>query len=167
MSEEVFDKEYVSNLRSEAAGWRTKTRELESQVAQLSKLDAEVKAVRVENELIRRGINIDPTWVSVQENQTIGEAIDMFAEKWPHLVATSQETVELEEESEVVEPKLSRKVPPAMPPNPNKANVPGPQAKGSFGDRTMEEIKKDPRAKSQLTAQYRDLIRNSSHQPGE
>lgn len=160
-SPESFDAEYVKKLRQEAGNYRQQVRDLESQLSEYSTLEAQITQTRVENELIRRGVTADPSWIPVAENQNPAEAVDAFLQKWPQLAHPQPNTAPQEEQRQV------RPTPAPMPPNPNKANVPGPQARGSFGDRALNEIKQDPVARENLRQIYREAIRASSHQSGD
>ena|ERR1044072_6964249 len=151
---ELFDKDYVTSLRQESAKYRTQVRELESQLADYSRLEAQINAVRIENELIRRGISADPGWIAMREGEDPATAVDSFLERYPQLA------VEIKAEEE----KKKKNMPKSLPPQENKTNTPGPQAAGFLGDRSLEEIKKDPVARDTLRDVYRDMLRRNSHQ---
>jgi hypothetical protein len=153
-----FDAEYVKKIREEAAGWRTKYRELESEVAYS----------KVEAELARRGVKADPSWVTLKEGQKISEAVDALVKQHPHLVGSTGQPVVPTEETEpqakptphVIRPSL----PKAMTPGGSNTNSPGADPTSLYGKRTFEEIKKDPVARSKLRDHYRQLLASSSNQ---
>lgn len=153
-SPESFDKEYVKSLREEAAKYRTQLKEVKTQLDEFKSLDKQINSVRIENELVRRGITANPEWVQIQEGQSPAQAIDNFLEKYPQFVVGVSE-------SEKAEPK---KMPKAISPNQNNASHPGFGPNGMLGDRGLQEIKKDPIARGNLRDLYRDLLRTSSNQ---
>lgn len=158
MEEEItpvsFDREYVQELRKEAAKYRTEAKEYKSQLEQLKSLDAQITTVRIENELIRRGINADPTWIRINEGQTPADAVENFLVKFPEFKAgTTEHNVE------------HKNVPKAISPNPNKASLPEGTPVGAIGNRSLTEVKNDPMARDSLRDLYRDLLRTSSNQP--
>lgn len=154
-SSESFDKDYVKSLREEAAKYRTQLKEIRTQLEEFKIIDKQINTVRVENELIRRGVNASPEWIQLQEGQSPAQAVDNFLEKFPQFVVGVSEP-------EKVEPK---KVPKAISPNPNKAANVGLNPVGLLGNRGLEEIKQDPIARSSIRDLYRDLLRTSSNQP--
>lgn len=135
-----FSKEYVEKLRQEAASWRTKFRDLESQNTQSE----------VETELNKRGIKADPTWVKQSEGMTASDAVEDLVARYPHLVPA--------------EPAAQTPIPPTVPgvqaPVTTATGVPTDPAKG----RSLEEIKKDPVARAQLRERYRQLLKQASRQ---
>lgn len=150
-----FDADYVKKLREEAAGWRTKYRELEGQVAY----------TQVDAEFARRGIKADPSWVTVKEGQKISEAVDDLVKKHPYLAGTEPQkdapvTTETPPQAGPIRP---------TPPRPmtfqqTDTNAPGADASGLIRDRSFGEIKKDPVARAKLRDLYRGLIQQSSNQ---
>ena len=134
-----FSASYVHQLRQEAAEWRTKYRDMEAQTT----------SVQIESELTRRGIKAEAHWINIDGDQSIQEAIDEFAARYPHL----------SEANDTAEP-APRKVPKAMAPNQSKTNTP----KSRPGDRGLSEIKEDPVARSKLRDSYRSMLTSSSHQ---
>jgi len=153
----TFDRDYVQQLRQEAAKYRTEAKEYKSQLEEFKSLEAQISTVRVENELIRRGVNADPSWITINSEQTPAEAVDNFLEKFPEFKAGAMET-------EKAEPK---KVPKAISPNPNKAASPSGSPAGALGNRALDEIKNDPMARESLRDLYRDLLRTSSNKPND
>lgn len=133
-----FSASYVHQLRQEAAEWRTKYREMEAQT----------ESIQIESELTRRGIKAEANWITVDGDQSIHEAIDEFAARYPHLV-------EANEPAEVHKPR----VPKAMSPKQSNTNAP----KSRPGDRGLKEIKEDPAARSKLRDSYREMLSKSSN----
>lgn len=149
----TFSEDYVKQLRSEAAGYRTEARELNSQLQNFQALEAQMTQLRVENELIRRGINADPGFVKLTKDQTPAEAVDKFLEKYPQFLPNQNSSGQDTHLSP--QPK---EIPQALPNAPGKANVPGPSAKGVLFGRTIDEVKNDAVARSHLTDVYRGLL---------
>lgn len=156
MEDEVFDKEYVSQLRAEAAKYRTQARDLESKLEGYSKLDAEIKAVRVENELAKRGVVADPRWVSLNDGDDPSSAVDSFLEKYPHLKPQSEAPSQ---------PKIRENAPEPLK---GSSNQPTPQrSSGAFQGRSVDEIRQDPAARRNLSDLYKELLARESHHTGE
>lgn len=149
----TFDRDYVKELRQEAAKYRTEAKELKSQLEEYKSLEAQITTVRVENELVRRGIAVDPGWINIRDGQSPSEAVDNFLEKYP------QFSTGVEEQSSVER----KNVPKAISPNQNNAAHPGFGPNGMLGDRDLGAIKQDPIARSNLRDLYRDLLHNSSN----
>ena len=139
-----FSRDYVEELRQEAAGWRTKYREMEEKVA----------LGEVATALAARGINAEATWVKREKGEPVEDAIARFVEARPQLNVEPQTNKPM--------PKIGPK--PISLKNEN-SNKPGPGANGSASD--IETIKKDPKARSQLRSQYRQLLAQSSNKPFE
>lgn len=138
----------LESLRRENRTWRKKVHELEAQNQLAS----------VGMELARRGITADPSWVKLDEGVEIGEAIDSFVQQYPQLATRFV----ADEEHEEPAPRAT--APAALPPSSKQVNGAGPPAKGATRHRNLEEIKKDPVARQRLREEYRELLKNSSHQ---
>ena len=160
MSEEdtpiTFDADYVKELRSEAAKYRNKAKDLEGQLKKYSSLEGQITEMKIENELVRRGVQADPSWIKLNDGQQISEAVDSFLEKYPQFAPFS-----VNEEEEAPRRKT---YPQALPTDPGNAGVPGPPAKGPFSGRDIDSVKEDPKARSQLRDHYRQLLAASSNQ---
>lgn len=152
-TEKEFSLEYVQELRREAASYRTKYKELEAQTSVLK-------------ELTSRNIKADPSWVKVQEGQSVKEAVDMLLESYPHLIVQDNNS-----RREIDEFKhINGDSHPQHRPTP-KPQAPAPHPVGPKTDvetllkeRDYEAIKKDPKARAALRDQYRELLRAGSHQ---
>lgn len=151
-----FDREYVSQLRSEAANYRTKVKDLESKLEQYSQLEAEIRAVRVENELTKRGVQADPRWVPLDRDDDPAKAVDEFLDRYPHLKP---------QQDGGSSPRIKDNVPDPLKGN---SNQPAPNAsKGAFQGRSIDEIRQDPAARRNLADLYRELLARESHHTGE
>ena len=153
-SPDSFDKDYVKSLRAEAAKYRTELKEVRSELDQYKTLGTQINTVRVENELIRRGITANPEWVDFQDGQSPSQAVDNFLEKFPQFVGG------VSEPETSVEPK---KVPKAISPNQNNAIKEAGLPSGTLGTRDIDAIKQDPMARNNIRDLYRDLLRTSSN----
>lgn len=152
-SPESFDKDYVKSLRAEAARYRTELKEVKTELDQYKTLETQIHTVRIENELIRRGITAKPEWVEFNDGMSPSQAVDNFLEKFPQFSGGVSEP-------EKAEPK---KVPKAISPNPNTASKEAPYPSGTLGSRGLDEIKADPMARNNIRDLYRDLLRTSSN----
>ncbi len=146
---ETFDADYVAKLRQEAAKYRTQSKELKTELEGFKELEAQISAIRIENEFIRRGITAEASWVQIQEGESPTAAVDSFLAKYPQFNIGSAGS---EQEPSRVEPK---EFPKAMPPKPTNTV--------QLGHRTLDEIKTDPVARGNLTDLYRDLLKAESH----
>jgi hypothetical protein len=138
----TFSAEYVRELRSENAQWRTKLREMESRYGELeNKMDSMNTKTTVASELLKRGVKVNPDWIKPQEGQSVGEAIDNFLNEYPQFAVEQQPT---QEPTRPAIPKSSRSEP--------KTNVPTP------GERSISELKEDPKARSEVRDLYRQML---------
>lgn len=142
-----FSREYVEKLRSEAAQWRTKYRQLEA-------------SSEITQEFSKRNITADPSWVKVKEGMTVSDAVDDLVAQYPHLASGNAQDNTQTVHPEVFEPRTNKSVPKAMSPQNQNTNTPKDPSKG----RSLEEIKKDPVARSALRDNYRELLRQQSNQ---
>lgn len=137
---DTFSREYVEKLREENAAWRSKLRDTE-------------RKVDVVTELTKRGIQADPSWISVKEGETIAQSVDSFLVKYPQFSQTATPPAGT---AVPPDPKLSP-VKPGIPPvskPPQGTNVPT----GSL-DRPIHEIKADPVARAKVRDQYREMLK--------
>ena len=139
-----FSPDYVKELRQENASWRQKVRDLESKQ----------KINDVQVELIRKGVDVNPTWVNIADDEAPAVAVDRFLTEYPQFT-TKQVEPEQRVEPKTVMPK------PMNSRTPNTTNV-GPEPQNKTG-REIAEIKKDPKARSALRSQYRQLLAQSSN----
>lgn len=149
--EQSFSESYVKELRNENASWRTKVRELETQI----------KTVQLGSEMTRMGINADPSWVSVAEGQSVQEALQSFVQKYPHLLVNQSES----QSEQSLAPQVA--APQAMATRKENSNNPGPKAGGQFRNKSMNEIKTDAKSRAALRDYYKSLLITQSHQKGE
>jgi hypothetical protein len=148
-SKQVFDIEYVKKLREENASWRTKYREMEQKQGVLAEFQT-------------RGIKADPRWVVLEEGKTVTECVDRLLEEFPNL------------KSDERSPDLQRKPSGGPTPKPDNSsnpfknsNTPGDKPLGLLKERSVQELKKDPIARSQLRSEYRALLAASSNQKSD
>lgn len=161
-----FSEEYVHSLREEAAGWRVKYRELEQNQTKL----------KVKAELDKRGIKADPSWIKVSDGQSVEVAIEMLLREYPQLAPKSTEDGEDGESSTLLNDEASetiqRKVEIGKGPKPMSSDpvsygheTRSPQEILKF--RQLDEIKKDPKARSLLRKQYRNMLATEGHRTAE
>lgn len=147
-----FDETYVKKLREEAASWRTKCRELETQTHE----------AEVSKELMKQGVNANPNWVSVEEGQSVEDAVKNLVSEHPHLQ---------QKDVEIVEPMLDFDSIPSKPTTPKPlrpstqgSNNPKPHRETRISSRNIEEIRKDPQARAKVRDFYRELLKSKSNQ---
>lgn len=149
-----FSKEYVETLRQENADWRRK----------FQAERATNQALEVGTELQRRGIKAEANWVERPEGLTVTQAVDAFIAKHPHLApsATPAAPGATGDVTKVVGGPA-----PAVMPKPEGAGA-GAGAAAPQGTaiplesvRAINEIKNDPKARAQMSAHYRELLRNN------
>jgi len=152
--QETFSAEYVQTLRQEAANWRKQYRVLEKEVTEIrhSGFQAEVKA-----EFASRGIVADPSWLKINEDQSIGDAVDSFVIEYPQLCVSAPEGA-----------VQSPKVPNALPPKANNMNSSGPPPLGSVSSatelaRSLHEIEKDPVQRKVLQEYYWQQVHQAQY----
>ena len=132
-----FNAEYVKSLREENASWRHKLRETEQKLVQ--------KDIQIE--LAKRGLDIpDPSIFNIPENMTPQEVVE-------HITTIFK----VPNTTEHVETNLNRPVYPAGIPASATTSSPSP-AQGVLGGRSIEEIKKDPKARQQVRDWYREQL---------
>jgi hypothetical protein len=151
-----FDADYVKKLREEAADWRTKFRGLEAQSL--------YKDVNLE--LVSQGIKADPTWVQMIEGQSVKEAVEGFKTKYPHLA--TQPTTQVVVPAPTMVPASTTPATPVVPTTPQVLQVVAPGTENQpdpLKARGLDEIKKDPVARSRLRDLYRAKLAEGSNQP--
>lgn len=142
-----FSKEYVEKLRSEAAEWRVKYRQLEA--------GQEVSA-----ELARRGVKADPSWVKVEGDMSVKDAVDDLLARFPHLESSGNQTTTTHTQQNTQTNTRENRIPTTQMNSQNNTNVPSDPTR----DRSLEEIKKDPKARAALRDQYRELLAQQGRQ---
>jgi len=148
----VFSEDYVKSLREEAAGYRTKVRDLEGKLFQS----------KVSGELQEQGIKAEASWVEVQEGESVKAAVSRFKESYPHLAAQPEPTNENPVDKLTkrrVKVEGQRPMPPASDdPEGKRQNTPG-----SLNSRNVNELKEDPEARAEIRDAYREMLRKQGH----
>jgi len=140
-----FSADYIKELRDEAASWRTKFREQEQKTTTLeAEVGKLVKEHTLGTELAKRNLNVDPSWITLEEGKSPKEAVDAFLEKYPQFSSEGAGSPE-------PEPKPNQGRRPMTPQRPN-SNVP------RFANSDYESVKKDPIARAKLRDHYRSLL---------
>lgn len=145
-----FSEDYVKELRQENASWRTKVRDLEQRV-QLGE---------VKTELLKRGVDVNPKWVELSEGMEVGQAVDKFLTDYPQFNTKQTDT-----QSTTKHTNTQQRAPKPM--NSNTDNSVDKPKFGSYGGRSLDEVKKDPKARADLRSTYRQLLSQNSNQRGE
>lgn len=142
-TDKTFSLEYVQELRTENANWRTKLRDMEVKFADIeTKMTTMNTTATIANEFAKRGIKADPSWIKLQEGQAITDAVDAFVVEYPQFGVVDT-------------PPTTPATKPVIPPvhkKDQKSNVPSP------GERTTKEIRDDPKAHAQVREQYRQML---------
>lgn len=146
-----FDESYVKKLREENASWRTKCRELEAQT----------HAAEVDSELVRQGLKADPSWVQIEEGQSVADAVKALAEQHPHLQSKVMPDVVSDLDFTPVARPMSVK---PIQPSTQRSTTPKPATATRITTRNISEIKKDPVARAKVRDFYRDLLKSNSNQ---
>ena len=154
--EKDFSEKYVRSLREEAASWRVKCRDMETKMSLNS----------IKSELNKRGIKADPSWIKVNEGQTVDTAIEVLLKDYPHLAVESEgnETQELDPLSEIINKKVEvGKMPKPSKPDPKSYGHESKAPNQSLKHRQINEIKEDPKARALLREQYRTMLSTEGH----
>lgn len=149
--ENTFSKDYVKQLRDEAAGWRTKFRELESTT----------KNQTVEIELANRGIKAKPSWVEIAEGQSIVEAVEAFIVENPQLSSKSEPEPK-EPSSQVDVVNVQRQIPQHRQLTPPVNSTSNPEVKDLnklLATRSLDDAKNDPKSREQIRDWYQSTLR--------
>lgn len=138
----AFSPEYVKELRQEAADYRTKLRDTEKRVSELEQTIKVGQIVsNVTNEISKRGLKINPDFITIGEDGDAVKAVDAFLEEYPQFA--NQET-----------PRPAPVVNRARPITSEKTNTNNnPVRKGNIMD-----MAKDPIARAKLRDQYRNML---------
>ena len=148
-----FSADYVKELRDEAAGWRTKFRELEA--ATVTK-DIEIG-------LAKRGIQAKASWVEVKDGQTIDEALDAFAQEFSSLVSKEQPQSKQEPVTKTLQ-YGNNPVNRFSPPPTNTSNVETKDLNEILSSQSLNDAKQDPVKRSQIRDWYRSAL--AAHHTG-
>jgi hypothetical protein len=137
-----YSAEYVKELRDEAASWRTKLRDTETKYQTLeSSIKEGVLNASIGEELKKRNITADPTWVkALVEGGNVIAGVDKFLEKYPQFAPS---------DSTSVIPKATQR---AMPVKKENTNTQLPKVDD------VQALKADPVARAKLRDQYRSMI---------
>jgi hypothetical protein len=142
-----YSAEYVKSLRDEAATWRTKLRDVETELNTMKVTISKQETLNsINTELSTRKIKVDPSWIKLEKDQSPKDAVDKFLKDYPQFAIAS-------EDNNTYVPK-SRKPMGAKPNNTNVENTDVSEIKS---------IKQDPIARAKLRDHYRALLsRNNS-----
>lgn len=156
--ENTFSKDYVKQLRDEAAGWRTKFRELESTT----------KNQTVEIELANRGIKAKPSWVEIAEGQSIVEAVEAFIVENPQLSSKSEPepkepSSQVNVQRQIVQKNLRKILIPEhrqlTPPVNSTSNPEVKDLNKLLATRSLDDAKNDPKSREQIRDWYQSTLR--------
>jgi len=145
----TFSEDYVKSLREESASYRTKVRDLEVKLFQNE----------VKGELQSQGIKAEAKWVEVKEGESVQAAVARFKDEYPHLVAQPEPTISPLERLT----KRKVKVEGLKPTAPSSQEPVAKNTVTSFNTSTVNELKKDPKARADIREYYREMLRNQGH----
>jgi len=144
-----YSAEYVKSLRDEAASWRTRLRETETEVSNLKQTISKIQLDNtIGEELEKRGLNINPGWINVEEGITPDKAVDKFLKDYPQLAGPTENIVPNRDI-----PNMNRK--PMVPSNTN-SNI------ENTAKHELDAIRKDPIAREKLRGLYRSMLAQNS-----
>lgn len=149
-----YSAEYVKTLRDEAAAWRTKLRETETEIQTLKQT---IQKTQIDNtigkELEKRGLKINPSWIQIEEGMAPDKAVDKFLKDYPQLAGSTGDIHASTEQNHTVPPNAGRK---PMVPNSQNTNI------ENTAKSELSAIKKDPVAREKLRGLYRGLLAQNS-----
>lgn len=148
-----YSAEYVKTLRDEAASWRTKLRETEQKVEEVTNKVTELETAATQKtvtdtiatEITSRNLKIDPSFVKLEENQTPKDAVDKFLKAYPQFGEATN-----------VQPEQKAPGKSPMPPKSQNTNI------ENTAVSELDAIQKDPIARSKLRNLYRGLLAQSA-----
>lgn len=147
-----FSEDYVKSLRDEAASWRTKFRELQSQTVTKD----------IEIELAKHNIKAKPSWVEIQEGQTVQEAVETFKTEFPHLAQSMDAPPPPMPPEDKVTRVLQNNGPnPITPPANKTSSVEYKDLNQLLSSRSLDDAKQDPKTREQVRDWYRSALRNT------
>jgi hypothetical protein len=143
----AFSPDYVKELREEAASWRTKFRETESKVQTLEQQIHYATVVSsVKSEIDKRGLKINPDFITLGEDGDVTKAVDKFLEEYPQFGNTESTTQITNQKTEVKK---------GVRPITNERTNTNTQSSSS---KNIQDIKNDPIARAKLRDQYRSAL---------
>lgn len=141
-----YSADYVKELREEAASWRTKFREAEANLTSMNdKINNMEKSFTIKSELSKRGINVDPSWVKLEDGLTPTQAVDKFIEQYPQF--------------KTEQPSSPMPTPRPMVAERQNSNTP------SIQKSDYQSVKSDPVARTKLREMYRSMLTEGNPGP--
>ena len=145
-NETGYSREYVKELRDEAAAYRVRAREAEEKYQNLQNTVSQQETTNsISSELAKRGIKADASWIKAGEGETPTAAVDRFLKDYPQFNA---------------EPAPQQPIIKGQDPLKQK----GPKSNTiNTSVSELGAVKKDPVARAQLRDQYRAMLANSAN----
>jgi len=141
-----FSADYVKSLRDENAAWRTKLRDTESVLQTVQSEVAQIKLdTTVGSELAKRNLNIEPSWIKLQEGQTVEQSVDAFVKTYPQMATQTAPRIIPQQVNSTQKPLATQQA---------NTNVPGTQPT------ELSAVKQDPVARARLRDQYRSMLKD-------
>jgi hypothetical protein len=134
-----YSREYVHELREEAAGYRTRLKEAENKINELAqKSQQDQTKTTLQSILEKKNVKVNPDWIKIENGQNPEQAVDNFLKEYPQFASSTQNSTQK-----------------PLSPERKNTNVPT-----SFSPDYKAE-KSDPISRSKIREQYRNMLRGS------
>ena len=88
-----YSREYVKELRDEAAGYRTRLRDAETKIGSLEEsITANVTKSTIASVLEKKSVKVNPDWITIGEGQNPEQAVDTFLKEYPQFAGESTQS---------------------------------------------------------------------------
>lgn len=147
-----YSPEYVKELRDEAASWRNKLRDKETEYTTLQEsIKQTAIKVSITDELQKRSLKVNPDWIKIGQGKSAKDAVDDFLKEYPQWEGGTETQEEIVTQTQVTDPRTTQR---AQTVKKTNTNVQTNQV------RELDQIKNDPIARSKLRDKYRALLNN-------
>lgn len=135
-----YSREYIHELREEAAGYRTRLKDAETKLNELmQKTQQDQTKATIQSVLEKNGVKVDPSWVKIEHGQNPEQAVDNFLKEYPQFKGTTRKTTQ-------------------QPQSPERKNTTVPS---NFSPDYKAE-KEDPVSRAKIRETYRSLLRGDA-----
>ena len=135
-----YSREYIHELREEAAGYRTRLKEAEAKITELSQnAQRNQTQTTLQSILEKKNVKVNPDWIKIEDGQNPEQAVDQFLKDYPQFKGSTQ-------------PSTQR----PMSPERKNTNVPS-----NFSPDYKAE-KADPVSRSKIRDIYRAMLRGDT-----
>lgn len=134
-----YSREYVHELREEAAGYRTRLKEAETKLNEIiEKSQVDQTKTTIKSILEKKNVKVNPDWIKLEQGQNPEQAVDNFLKEYPQFAGSTQSSTQ-------------------KPMSPERKNTTVPT---SFSPDYKAE-KTDPVSRAKIREQYRNMLRGS------